>query len=364
MLLEIKNFKCFENISVPFRNLTTLAGTNGMGKSTVIQSLLLLRQSVERYGKSTHISLNGPWGLNLGSSGAITNINTFSNDIVINFKDDNDNESLEASYSIDADDDQLWITLNDFKAGTILSKDKFYYLSAERIGPRISQELRYLDYLQTGIHGEYTAQTIDKDNGRIRITPERMREGTKDPHLPAQVNAWLDYILPGVSVKAQTDVMSMTAQIRIENYFTHTHPVLPTNIGFGISYILPIITTGLIADPDTMLIVENPESHLHPAAQSAMGQFLAFLADRGLWVVVETHSDHIINGMQIYVAEKKMKDKAVIDNFSIDDNSNQPNVIPVFINDNGDLSEWPKGFLDQNQIDYIHLNKVRSNANV
>lgn len=363
MKLHIKNFKCFEDIEIPIKRLTTLVGANGMGKSSVIQSLLLLRQSIEsKNGHSNHIPLNGPWGLNLGSSSEIINLNLDSGNINIDLID-NKQEKLTAKYSIDPDDNQLWINCEELMAGTILNKEQFYYLNAERIGPRISQNLQNLDYLQVGIHGEYTAQIINTDNGRVKVLPERKREGFNDLNLPSQVNAWLDFILPGVSIRANTDINSMTAQIKVENQYTYGHPVLSTNIGFGISYALPIITTGLIAAKDSFFIVENPESHIHPAAQSAMGKFLAFLADKGIWVVVETHSDHIINGMQIYVAKHKdMQDISVIDNFSVDGNHEQPIVDPIYFSSSGELSQWPKGFMDQAQIDYINLTKARTNV--
>lgn len=60
-------------------------------------------------------------------------------------------------------------------------------------------------------------------------------------------------------------------------------------MGFGLSYALPIVVGGLVAAKDGLLIVENPEAHLHPQGQSNMGQFLAWLAGKGVQVIVETH---------------------------------------------------------------------------
>ena len=81
-------------------------------------------------------------------------------------------------------------------------------------------------------------------------------------------------------------------------------------MGFGVTYSLPIILSGLIAKEKGLLIVENPEAHLHPAGQSRMGVFLAWLAGKGVQVLVETHSDHIINGIRRAIAEFKYLDNS------------------------------------------------------
>ena len=77
----------------------------------------------------------------------------------------------------------------------------------------------------------------------------------------------------------------------------------PTNMGFGVSYALPVITAGLLAPAGSLLVVENPEAHLHPAGQSRVGRFLAHLAASGVQVVAETHSDHVLNGVRLAAVE-------------------------------------------------------------
>ncbi|MGH3693299.1 MAG: AAA family ATPase [Pseudonocardiaceae bacterium] len=77
------------------------------------------------------------------------------------------------------------------------------------------------------------------------------------------------------------------------------------NIGFGFSYALPVIIAGLLAPGGGLLLVENPEAHLHPAGQSRLGRFLARIAGSGVQVVLETHSDHILNGVRLAVADER-----------------------------------------------------------
>ena len=132
----------------------------------------------------------------------------------------------------------------------------------------------------------------------------------------------------------------------------------PTNTGFGISYVLPIIVTCLLAEKDRWVIIENPEAHLHPAAQSKIGGFLAKMANAGLRIVVETHSDHIINGIQLAVAKKEIENSCIIINY-FDKGEQQPKVHSISMNEKGELDKWPKGFFDQTEIDFAKLIELR-----
>jgi predicted ATPase len=359
--LHIKNFKCFSDREVNINNFTILVGINGAGKSSVIQALLLLRET--KIG-AKQISLNGSYGLMLGTSASVLNQNAESEEISLIYRDAEDAIS-SAIYKVDSSIDQLWLKITNcnIRKRSVFGNDRFYYLGAERIGPRISNELLNLPYLNVGIHGEYTAQVISSNGGREKVDPERMLIGTKDPNLQSQVNFWLDKILPGVNISAITDFSTLQAQIKISNEYTSSNPIMAPNIGFGISYVLPIITTGLIAQKGAMFIVENPEAHLHPAAQTAIGEFLGMVAQSGVIVIVETHSEHIINGSQIYVARHEdFIGRVTINNFSLDNEKKQPKIDALTINSNGEISEWPEGFLDQAQKDYIKLSNFKNNV--
>ncbi len=73
----------------------------------------------------------------------------------------------------------------------------------------------------------------------------------------------------------------------------------PTNVGFGISYALPVVTALLAAQPGELIIIENPESHIHPRGQAGLGKLIAKTAMNDVQLIVETHSDHIVNGIRI-----------------------------------------------------------------
>ena len=235
-------------------------------------------------------------------------------------------------------------------------------LNAERIGPRINQGIKFYDFPNAGFQGEFVAQLISDTNSNytFEIEDSRKNVNSKSPRLEQQVNAWLNELMPGVSVSASYSPDTHSAQIKVDNYYTKGDPTIATNIGFGISYVLPILVTGLIAKKGSFMIVENPEAHLHPSAQSKIGRFLAMVANSGVNVIVETHSDHFVNGIQIATALKEIdKDLVTINYFSQEEYSEQPNVESITINEKGELSNWPKGFFDQTQVDFAELFKIR-----
>lgn len=373
--LKISQFKCFEDAYIHLNDLTVLAGANGNGKSTTIQALLYLRRTIEHCGEwqnnhyhlrktnTLNVSLNGAYCLALGNSTAVLNKNYSDNVIVIGYhtiKESKESEILDVLYEADDRHSRVWLTPQDIDCTYTninpLVKQEFYYLNAERIGPRINQSIQFWDYPNAGWQGEFTAQLIGMDSGFYKIEDKRKYKNTESVFLEDQVNNWLDFIMKGVKVKVESNYKTLTAQVLLENEYTGNEPTLATNLGFGISYVLPIIATGLIAEEGSLFIVENPEAHLHPSAQSNIGRFLAVIAASGVKVIVETHSDHIINGIQIAIAEKVLDNsKATINFFGKAEGIMQPEVLPISINNKGELSDWPKGFFDQTQKDYAHL---------
>jgi len=383
LYLNIKDFKCFHEADIPINKLTVFAGANGNGKSTAVQAMLFLRRTVEhcaRWEKDRYdmnelnglnVELNGPYCLNLGNSGYIITADSEVDKIFLGISD-GDNV-FGVTYGIN-EGKELWLTpieplINNF-TGNPLYYQEFYYLNAERIGPRLSQEIHFYDYYNVGHKGEYTAQIISNlQYSAFKVDEKRINnEYLKGNRFEHHVNAWLDYILPGVSVTSSYDEKTHAALIAVSNSYSRGNPVVPTNTGFGISYVLPIIVSGLIAQKDRFLVVENPEAHLHPAAQSKIGYFFGIIASAGVRVIIETHSDHVINGIQLAVAKKAIPNDEVTINFFTFNNAdsaetiNQPEVKSITINEKGELADWPKGFFDQSQIDYSLLLKHRKNV--
>lgn len=356
--LIINNFKCFQHLEIAFPALSVLVGSNGMGKSTVIQSLLLMRCAKE--ADRGAVKLNGPYGLALGTNESVINQFAKVNRIDFSLKDYTGKKLTGVRLRGDNREERLDLRLDkrytntDYKRG--LFANEFYFLSAERTGPRITQKMEPLDYLQTGPFGEFTGQVMSEKF--FKIDPERGHPSCQSLNLPAQVNAWMNDLFPGVEVIAEKSISMQACQVKIRNEYTLSY-VESTNIGFGISYSLPIIVEGLIAKRDSYFIVENPEAHLHPAAQTEMGKFLAMLSRNGLRVIIETHSDHLLDGIQLYLAKHlEMRGEVVVYHFGMD-NFRQPDIDAITYDEQLDYTKWPKGFMDQTSINYMHLTESR-----
>jgi len=373
--LLIQNFKCFQKVEIPLNRLTVFAGANGNGKSTAIQALLFLRRTIEHCSKwendhyeytetnGLKVELNGAYCLVFGDSSSISN--RLKEEAVVHLGIQNDAGRFRVSYAIESS--QLWLEPiivegSEYLKDSGLFTQEFYYLNAERIGPRISQSIQFFDYPNTGFQGEFVAQLIGDTefSYKFKVAKSRWFEGLNNPRLEQQVNAWLDYLMPGVSISAKYDTRTGTAQVRVVNDYTRGESVIAPNIGFGISYVLPILVTGLIAKEGSFMVVENPEAHLHPSAQSRIGRFLSMVAASGVKVIIETHSDHVVNGIQVAAASPIISpDLVSINFFSQNEEMTQPNVQTISINEIGELSNWPSGFFDQTQVDFAQLHKLR-----
>lgn len=201
--IRVDNFKCFEHVELELSSLNLFSGINSMGKSTLVQALLLLRQSHEQNALEKGIYLNGN-------------------------------------------------------------------------------------------HGEYTVHYLQTHEAEEVTNKNVWYDGGEDARLLKQVECWMGEITPEVSLRmeeyghTQVGLTVHQAGNMGADYFT------VTNVGFGISYVLPVVVSLLKAKEGELVIVENPEAHLHPKGQRKMGKLMARAAQGGVQIIVETHSDHVL----------------------------------------------------------------------
>jgi predicted ATPase len=369
--INIKNFKCFTDTEIKFKKITILCGSNSVGKSSVIQALLLCQltknklKNYEEYffTRSTRpklkIPLNGDFCLSLGNTMEVLTRDALSNIITFMIYFEDLNESLDFHFK--AEDNinsfyELELKHRIFNPQILESMNNLYYLNAERIGPRLSYDADQQDYPNSGFQGEYAIQIIAQ-NREDPIDKSRRFKDTEDLKFLSQVRFWMKYIIPDFYL----DYVELMGKIKKAHAsFSNSSP---TNVGFGISYILPIIVNGLIANKNSLFIVENPEAHLHPKGQSNLGFFLGQLASAGIQVLVETHSEHIINGVRrAALNENNLQTKDVIINFfDRKDEKNKTLIKEIVLHDTGDLSLFPRDFFDQIQQDMAELYKLQRN---
>lgn len=368
--IEIFNFKSLKEFKINLKNLTVLAGSNSVGKSSVIQSILLSKLTIDKLQQynmldnnfnldlGLKIPLNGKYNLNLGNTLEVLSRNVNSN--LISFKISVDNGSNAILHFVAADNEQdvynLELSNYNISSDFTTLKNEFYYLNSERLGPRLSYDVEQLDYDYVGSQGEYTIQILAqrKETG-IEDFKTRGFKNLQDSKLISQVRAWMDYIIPGFYL----DIAELEGKLK--KAYTSFSKSSPTNVGFGISYVLPVVVNGLIAKNNSLFIVENPEAHLHPKGQSNIGYFLGKLATSGLQIVIETHSEHVINGIRRANLESDdFNHNDVIINFfnGFDENKNSA-VTEILLDKNGDLSSFPKDFFDQVQQDMLSIFKLQ-----
>lgn len=361
--LRIRSFKRFEDESFSLRPLTVLTGLNGSGKTSVIHSLLLASEA-STVSPDGAIRLNGPFGMELGVAEEVRN---WSSDELIEFHLTSSANNTEIWKLGVPASNSLYLTIEERPETELTAFSKsprsFSYLCAERLGPRNVSGASPLPSksLEVGVRGEYCAQILGTLGSRPiefsdRLHPSKSEEPTS--LLKYEVERWLAEIARPVEL--DTIQYPGTAVTAMQFRFTGQDWVRAPNMGFGISYALPVILAGLIIEPGGLFIVENPEAHLHPAGQSRMGVFLAWLASRGVQIIVETHSDHVLNGIRRAIGEYRYlsPNDALVHFFdAIEDDA--PRVQRLEFTEVGGISHWPKGFFDQYQIDVASLGRVR-----
>lgn len=362
--LKLKNFKCFNDEVISFKPLTILAGANASGKSSVMQALLLAyHTSKEGVKPGDTLDINKPYNMNLGKA---TNLR--SHEPV------EPADTIEIGLSLELNEirENRLVFRFDHIGGSISIKSELAdtyeiglhsldYLNAERIGPRkytnISDDPFFIGY-----HGEYVSYVIEQADLRgYEIKNELIIEEQSKHRFSAQVEAWLSIIIDNTRLQFSNNSDFGLMQNYMQNTISK-EPVLPTATGFGLSYALPIVTAGLLVSGKTnpILLIENPEAHLHPSAQSNIGKFLGFIAMSGIQVIVETHSEHIVDGARIQLAKEKQHEKLKIVFFEADVGKVKANDIEL--KQNGELTDWPKGFMDQRQMDLRELLEIKRNA--
>lgn len=361
--LTIEGFKCFkESTAFAFNNITLLTGANSAGKSSVIQSLLLLKKvsggRVYPQNKLIEVYLNdSEYALQLGKYDDIKTrsdndydeyFSAASKDICFVLQEGTakiepaQNSDAEKSVNVTSDEQSFELLCQILGNG-------FVYLNAERQAPRY-------DYKNTDnnefcdCHGGNTGNVIQKhENDNC---PKNRSFGFKDTNKwKIELDKWLEYIFPGVMLKVFPSTQ--------DSYQIKVLGDAATNVGFGITYALPILVSGLTVPEGGILIVENPEAHLHAKAQSNMGYFLARMAAAGVRVIIETHSEHIVNGIRRMIVEGKTEmsheDMTI---YFFQNKDGEKNIMEITMDEIGNLSEFPVDFFDQVRQDMLELMKL------
>lgn len=348
--IDIKGFKSIKNLSLDCTNLNILTGTNSSGKSTIIQSLLVLSQIV---ASNYNESLNGQL-LKLGLFNDVKSKFTKEKNISVSFYDENNNEF---GYMINGDgiNNSLghWdLQKNNEELKNYSYQKAFYYIPFDRIGVRDTYPVNTTQS-KFGFQCDCALSYYEEQKkGNSSLDGSIIRDPSS-PSLSTQVNYWLNEIL---EVRMDTERKNLSDNFVTVKYIgkdgiAHT----PRNVGSGISYLISILIVCLASEKKSTIIIENPEIHLHPKAQAKLMKFLYFIAASGRQLFIETHSDHIFNGIRVGIATNEMDSNKIAVNFvTCDEKEGSQNSVIQFGKMGNILNPIPDLF-DQFELD---INKM------
>ena len=458
--IRLTNFKCFETLDLPCASLNLLCGLNGMGKSSVLQALLVLRQSFETGDLQEGRLVLGGTLTDLGAGSDV--LFEDANDEVVGFEllDDptqpawvghfgywrnsdqlvavdtppegagsrdellcpitgqptrgesvfapggQDSKAKRAMNALLRDDpraDELLAGFADPQrirdavaraqaagrsrierpkewlrtAGNAVSLGRgmaatrpapffgrrLVYVQADRTGPRkfypLSEVLaRRGDF---GGRGEYAWNYLNEhQNDALPLDDPRCRSGSTH-RLRGAVDHWLQDVSPGAhlhleSVLAADTVLAGFTFDRPGDVASRRHRA--TNVGFGLSYVLPVVLA-LLSEPRTLCLIENPEAHLHPRGQTKLAELAARAAVAGVQVFAETHSDHFLDGVRLAIRDGLIAPADVAIHYFERDGGGAIVSSPT-VDADGRLSGWPAGFFDQHEENLARLLAPRS----
>ncbi len=366
--LRLKNFKAWRDTrEIALKPVTTLLGTNSSGKSSLIQSLLLLKQTVQSPDRTIHLNLGGDEVndyFNFGDFDSVVTHGTISPRFF----------GLEFSFKRKADErirqGQFHCTYAQITGGGVavrnlrISNGKFqfrlgrsergaYALSVEANGetqsfgkvrdfaPERSIALPATAIAALGVDGfmaEDLSLAIRRELegiiylGPLRRKPERdyVWNKSKPGEIGSDGHKVIDVLLAsallrgnghgdlieGVSnwlvrmkVADKLEVRQVGRSSRYE-VVVHRDGVAANlrDVGIGISQVLPVLTVAHFAPPGSTVLLEEPEIHLHPLAQAVLAElFVELSQQRGVQFIVETHSEHLFRRMQTLIAQGKAK---------------------------------------------------------
>lgn len=339
--IELSGFKSFKSQKIPLRPLTLLCGLNNSGKSSVIQALRMFCNSHD--GHSPLLSGHGP-------------VDELRSRLVA------PGDPISFRCQFDSDASETFV-LSDSDLQRPLAAPLTCYISADRWGPKISLPLdrRLSEFPAIGDHGEYVIGFLDALRNLI-VPPSLRHEKAQGVTLEYQIIGWLEEIAPGIELRYATDSKRDAAHIEFNSF-------RPTNVGFGLSYCLPILAAILgmaatapatgwetnwggewerhKAERGMLVMIENPEAHLHPSGQTALGRLIALGAQCGLQFVIETQSDHLMDGIRIAVKDGDLTPECVAFHYLTRNKDGETEIASPILHANGKLSFWPSGFFDQ-----------------
>jgi len=365
--VTLEGFKCFGKRTLfPLSQVSILTGLNGRGKSTLIQAILSTTQSLTQSGLSS-IEWNGAL-VSLGEFDDVLTKGSDSGEIVMGFETD-DNVDKTLSFSLRKDntksqsalfssllvdgvdrvtemglmtadnerlmdaDGKMLIVKELGSTSDIVSWHNFRnasYVSADRQGP--VNRVKYVvqdDKLHLDVNGSNLLNILE-------AMTDQQRESVRKAMSEIMRGGSLSVVKENEDVVLSLDSTDSGALFK------------PTNVGYGYGYILSTLVALELAEEKSLFVIENPEAHLHPGAQAALTEHLLQVTNaKSLQLIIETHSDHIINTCLVEVKKKRISPEAISLLFFGKEADDVCDVRRLDITDQGRVKDAPVDFFDQ-----------------
>jgi len=408
--ITVAGFKSIaQEQSIEVRPLTILAGANSSGKSSIMQPLLLLKQTLDATYDPGALLLNGPnvrftsieqilsrvnKGQDVKSFHVGAEINT--GEALTTYFTRGKNKRLDVEHTIYASKHGQYDVYRNISSSAIRSAFSLMY-DGQLVYKDVVDELwkgvkhhitidrnrcfltfslgttTISDFFASEpIVGKYIRQIIHLSS--LRGNPERTYPvtavgtefpGTFEKYVASVIGQWQADGNTKTLAKVNRDLarLSLTGgvvaesiddtqvELLIHRYstgdaFDHEDMVSITDVGLGISQTLPVIVALHAASPGQLIYVEQPELHLHPRAQSAMAEVLADAAIEGARMVVETHSSLLLLGIQTLVAEGKLPPELVKLHWFQRRDDGSTQITSADLDETGAFGDWPEDFAE------------------
>jgi len=380
--VKIKNFKSLRDVDLTLSNLALLTGVNSSGKSSFIQALLLLKQNQNNLIQLSHYEMMNKLrteNIKIFEDFKVVADNTFLimddkyvslgeyKDILyqdvynenIEIKIFENNKYLKINYNSDLKINIEQAITSGMLTYNLFLKD-FQYICTDRISPQRTYSLSELDIKANliGLRGEYTAHYLSENKNKSLLIEKLKHKNSKTSQLLENTSLWLGEISENIDIDSTVNPSQNNATLSYSYKYSNgkTNKYNPLNVGFGITYVLPIIVAILKSKPDDLIIIENPESHLHPAGQAKIAELCAIASSCGVQIIVETHSDHFLNAIRVATKKGLLEpEESSIYYFRKDRDELETKINEINIDKYGNIDNYPKGFFDEwdNKLDEL-----------
>ena len=339
----INGYKCLDQCELSLAPLTLLAGPNSSGKSTILQAILLVFSGIKQKNQPYLKEVVKPF-------------DRFE-DVYCRYSN-----AHEIQIAIEAENVRCTLIMNRDLMKTSKSsaaiipayEESLFYLSAGRSGPEEISELN--KEIRMGQYGQFALGYLEERKDKP-VEKALIRSEAHAKTLKAQLAWWLSFIV-GAETEARTEKVT-SSSVKTTFNSEGIENISPLNTGAGSSFLLKLLVMCLTAKPGDLLLIENPEIHLHPGAQSRLGSLLAFLAAKGIQVVAETHCEHLINRVRYEIYKKQLATTDAIIHYK--PGAQEP-FETLFINERGHFCDhdkketpFPGGFFDSTLAELLEI---------